>query len=547
MGTVNPRTEIKTVLFVDIIDYTYLTSKLTPTSFNELHNHFDKLVGKSVKQFNGTIIKKIGDAFLILFDGATDAVKAGTFMQREFTEFNRSKVFHLPVNVRVAIHTGEVMHRKNDIYGDAVNTTSRIEKLAKKGQVVFSGSCYLELDKHEIAYTKIGRKKLRGVSKPLTLFRVRTHEELTLRHNLEQQQKHKTETTITYRDIMKQHCKVLQKIHHFPEFNIFSKGVESKTYDKCWLRDILYRHDRFRILNDHKTIEKTVNKILRSFVFEEYKIDNLLDDEKSLRIQSIVYGNNLPHEDHFWDEWNHKQHDSIGMLLYLVAKVEEDKKAFITKDIDYIRITNKLIRYLEKVKYWNGKAKEFWEENEEIHASSVGICVAGLKAISAVPKIKMPKGLIEKGRKAISKLVTKELRRKTFDASMLTLLEPELMVSKIQEEAILKRAENVINNEMTGITYKNDFYMFDNMEHQRDVKMDFLTCWIARIHEQRGDKTKAKRLIDRVLAKHEEKSAPESFFVNSKELSKEKRLGWNEALFIAYQHHLAKELIEVDR
>ncbi|MFP4118715.1 MAG: adenylate/guanylate cyclase domain-containing protein [Candidatus Woesearchaeota archaeon] len=547
MRTSNPATETRTILFVDIVDYTRMTSKLTPTLFNELHNHFDRLINKAVNKHNGTIIKKIGDAFLAMFNDATEAVKAGIDMQRKFTEFNKNKQFILPVHIKVAVHTGKVMHRQNDIYGDAVNTTARIEKIAKKGQVIFSGSCYLQLDKHEFAYTKIGRKKLRGVCKPLTLFRVRSPEELRLKYNLEQQQKHRTGNTVTYKQLSRLHAQLFRNIHHLPRISLFSINNDYKSYDKNWLRDILYRHDASRVLGDWKTIEKTVNRILKNFLNNEYKIDSLLEDDNTPHMQSIVYYHKKSQDDHFWDHWNHKQHDSVGILLYLIAQLEDYKKTYIQKEIDHIRIVNKLVKYLQKMKYWDGVPDEYWEENEELHASSVGACVAGLEAISRLPKIKIPIGLIEKGRNTISKQVAVELKRKTFDASMLTLLEPESLVSKTQEKAILERAEKVIDSEMTGITYKNDFYMFDNMEHQRDVKMDFLGSWLALIYEKRGKHEKRKRILNKILSKYDEKTAPESFFVNSKELSKEKRLSWAEALFLSHQQYLIRELIEVDR
>ena len=38
-----------------------------------------------------------------------------------------------------------------------------------------------------------------------------------------------------------------------------------------------------------------------------------------------------------------------------------------------------------------------WEENQEIHASSVGACVAGLKSAKRIEGIEVPDALIARG------------------------------------------------------------------------------------------------------------------------------------------------------
>ncbi|MFW5977291.1 MAG: adenylate/guanylate cyclase domain-containing protein, partial [Candidatus Nanoarchaeia archaeon] len=127
--------ELLTLLFVDITDYTKTTNDLSREEFDKLHDTFDGMIQKATKVFAGRIIKKMGDAFLITFKTATDAVLCGIELQNHCAHLNETGRFKKAIYLRVALHTGEVMVRDGDVYGDPVNMASRLEELAKPGDV----------------------------------------------------------------------------------------------------------------------------------------------------------------------------------------------------------------------------------------------------------------------------------------------------------------------------------------------------------------------------------------------------------------------------
>ncbi|MBS3107973.1 adenylate/guanylate cyclase domain-containing protein [Candidatus Woesearchaeota archaeon] len=171
------KTEMLTIMFIDIVNYTETTGKLSRESFSRLHDTFDNLIIKAVSNFNGQIIKKIGDAFLITFRAATDAVHCGILLQKEFYQYNENNSRVIPLNIRVAIHAGEVLLRNRDIYGEAVNITSRIESIVKTGDIVFSEAVFSAMNKNEIPYKYIGSFKFKGVKMPIRLFKVKSRED----------------------------------------------------------------------------------------------------------------------------------------------------------------------------------------------------------------------------------------------------------------------------------------------------------------------------------------------------------------------------------
>jgi class 3 adenylate cyclase len=168
-------------MFVDLVEFTKTSAILTRERFDELLNMFETLPAPIFEKYGGNIVKKIGDAFLVTFKSPTDAVLCGIALQNVFRRYNiRSRLRH-PLRIRVAIHSGEVMHRGGDIYGDAVNTASRIEGIAEAGQVVFSEAVFSAMNKNEIPCIPLGYGKLKGVRYPVRLFRVWTKRDEVLR------------------------------------------------------------------------------------------------------------------------------------------------------------------------------------------------------------------------------------------------------------------------------------------------------------------------------------------------------------------------------
>jgi len=76
--------ETLTVMFIDIVGYTKRTNKLSREDFNTFHSVFDNISISIFQAFNGNVVKKIGDAFLVTFKLPTDAILCGIELQKAF-------------------------------------------------------------------------------------------------------------------------------------------------------------------------------------------------------------------------------------------------------------------------------------------------------------------------------------------------------------------------------------------------------------------------------------------------------------------------------
>ena len=164
-------------MFIDIVNYTKTTTELTRERFNELHNTFDSLSLPIFEKNGGNVIQKVGDAFLISFESATDAVKCGIELQKNFAQYRNDHRGERPLHIRVAIHSGEVIIRDNDIHGDTVNISARIEGIAHADDIVLSEAVYQAMNKNEVPVVFIGAHRLKGIKNPIKLFRVKKRNE----------------------------------------------------------------------------------------------------------------------------------------------------------------------------------------------------------------------------------------------------------------------------------------------------------------------------------------------------------------------------------
>ena len=119
------------IMFTDIKGFTSKTAKKSRKELSRMLELHDALIRPIFKEFGGKVIKTIGDAFLVTFTSPTDAVLCGIKIQKVLAKHNKYNDDGDRLEVRVAINSGEVTVKGNDIFGDAVNTAARLEGVAE--------------------------------------------------------------------------------------------------------------------------------------------------------------------------------------------------------------------------------------------------------------------------------------------------------------------------------------------------------------------------------------------------------------------------------
>jgi len=166
------KSEIRTIMFVDLTSYTELSSKLKRDAFDKMHDLFNKLCKPTFKEYSGHLVKKIGDAFLVTFKSPTDALHCATRLQEKFKQHNIENKSKNPLKIKVALHTGEVLLREKDVFGDAVNVVARLAGDTPSTNIYFTKAIFLAMNKNEIPFSFVGVKNFKGVGRPVHVSKV---------------------------------------------------------------------------------------------------------------------------------------------------------------------------------------------------------------------------------------------------------------------------------------------------------------------------------------------------------------------------------------
>jgi adenylate cyclase len=159
-------------MFTDMVGYTALGQRNESLSL-ALVEEQRKLIRPILARHNGREIKTIGDAFLVEFPNALDAVRCAYDIQRATKEFNVSLPEERRIRLRVGLHLGDVVESQGDISGDAVNVASRIEPLAEEGGVCLTRQVYDHVqNKFELPLMNLGAKTLKNVSSPVEVYKI---------------------------------------------------------------------------------------------------------------------------------------------------------------------------------------------------------------------------------------------------------------------------------------------------------------------------------------------------------------------------------------
>ncbi|QQR88694.1 MAG: bacteriohemerythrin [Myxococcales bacterium] len=205
-----------TVLFADIRDFTTLSEQKTPQEVFTFINAFLEQVVPIILSHGGAIDKFMGDAVLAFFDGPADNAVAASLDILKALKSDPDKTAWDSDELRVGIglNTGIVMlgtvgsaeRMQRTVIGDTVNSASRIETLTKvyRSPLIISESTHNALvNPSQFQIRFIDRIRVRGKSRPQSIFEVFNHDPDRVRHAKERLREHHEHALACYhmRDI----------------------------------------------------------------------------------------------------------------------------------------------------------------------------------------------------------------------------------------------------------------------------------------------------------------------------------------------------------
>src|SRR2546427_327634 len=160
------------IMFTDIVDYTIMSQKNETLALTLLEEH-RQILRPAFARRGGREVKTIGDGFLVEFPSALEAVRCALEIQQLMKERNQSVPSESKILLRVGVHLGDVEHRNGDVYGDAVNTASRVQSLAEPGGVSITQQVFDHVrNNEEFRAVALGQNQLKNVQTPTEVYRV---------------------------------------------------------------------------------------------------------------------------------------------------------------------------------------------------------------------------------------------------------------------------------------------------------------------------------------------------------------------------------------
>ncbi|HEX6421055.1 MAG TPA: DUF1707 domain-containing protein [Acidimicrobiales bacterium] len=161
-----------TMMVTDIAGSTGLAERLGDRRWSEVLRGHDVLVREQVADQGGTEVKAQGDGFLVVFPSARRAILAAIGVQRALGR-HRDDDLDGPLSVRIGLHTGEIVERDGDVFGQHVIVAARLADQAGPGEIVVSALTRdLTASGGDLTFGPGEEVRLKGLSQPWRVHRV---------------------------------------------------------------------------------------------------------------------------------------------------------------------------------------------------------------------------------------------------------------------------------------------------------------------------------------------------------------------------------------
>jgi len=312
----------------------------------------------------------------------------------------------------------------------------------------------------------------------------------------------------------------------------------------CWLRDVFYQ-SLPELKTNPKNYEQTYHTLLDWFhkVEKKYKKFSFLIKHPNPKYSyRYLHARVTPNMEEVHEHWQNKQNDIYGEMFYGIALGEKAGLNIIRNDKDK-EIINLMVKALEAIEYWHDNDSGLWEENEEMHASSIGACVSGLKALKEIG-FDISDELINKGIESLNKLLPRESPSKEVDLALLTLIYPfGDVIDDAMKAIIVENVESMILRNNGVLRYIGDWY-FNTCSSGgtigSEAEWTFGLAYLGMYYTQKNNLDKAKHYLERILNLVEDGNVPELYFGGTDKPNENTPLGWAVAMTILLYEEILK-------
>jgi class 3 adenylate cyclase/tetratricopeptide (TPR) repeat protein len=160
------------ILYGDVVGYSRLMAQDEAATVGALKAS-QREMEQVVAEHEGRLVDAAGDSVLAEFRTATGALAAALGIQRLAAARNAALEAGRRMELRIAVHAGELRVEEGRLYGDPVNIAARIQTLAEPGGVTLSSAVFEQVrHKLPLGYEDLGDQELRNIPYPVRVYRL---------------------------------------------------------------------------------------------------------------------------------------------------------------------------------------------------------------------------------------------------------------------------------------------------------------------------------------------------------------------------------------
>ncbi|BAT55645.1 Adenylate/Guanylate Cyclase [Nostoc sp. NIES-3756] len=193
-GRLPPAESEISILFADLVGFTAISEKLTPTAIAELLNNLFEEMLQEVFARGGTLDKYIGDCIMAFFgapepqaDHADRATAAAKAMLTRMEHLNANGFWHEPLQLRIAINSGKAVvgdvgssqRVEYTALGGTINLAARMEGICPPSECVISEATYQLLSQRN-DFQEMGDYRFKGIDRLVKVYQTKLQQATTL-------------------------------------------------------------------------------------------------------------------------------------------------------------------------------------------------------------------------------------------------------------------------------------------------------------------------------------------------------------------------------
>ena len=159
------------VMAVEVAGFGRLMESNEEATLTALRAHRAEVFDPAFARHDGRLFKDLGEALMVEFSSAIEAVRAALDIQKQMTGRNEGLPEDRHIRFRIGINLGDIIVQGDDFYGDDVNVASRLAGLPPPGGIACSAGIRFQLgNKVPLKVSDQGEKLMKNMVQPVHVF-----------------------------------------------------------------------------------------------------------------------------------------------------------------------------------------------------------------------------------------------------------------------------------------------------------------------------------------------------------------------------------------